>query len=65
MREVVVVEFPLKAEKNHLWLVFGCEGGGGGGSRIKMLKSTTSGLCLDMREVVVVAGTSCVIFSWW
>jgi len=44
-------------EKNHLWLTFGCERGGGGGSCVEMMKRTTSGLHLDAREVVVVGDT--------
>jgi len=42
------------AEKNHLWLAFGGERGGGGGRHVKMPKNTTSGSHLDAREVVVV-----------
>ena len=53
------------AEINHLRLAFGREGGGGGGSRVEMPKWTTSGSRLDAREVVVVAGTSDVVLSWW
>ena len=41
-------------EKDHLWLVFGCKGRGGGGRRVEMPKKTTSSSCLDAREVVVV-----------
>ena len=52
-------------QMDHPWLAFGREGGGGGGSRVKMPKSTTSGSRLDTREVVVVAGTSGVVLSWW
>ena len=43
------------AEKDHLWLAFGREGGGGGGSRVERSKITTSSSRLDAREVVVVA----------
>jgi len=53
-REVVVVGDRLKEQKNHLWLAFGCEGGGGGGRQVERPKKTTSGSCLDAREVVVV-----------
>ena len=28
-------------------------------------KTTTSGSRLDVREVVVVAGTPGIVFSWW
>ena len=38
--------------------MFGCEGGGGGGRRIKTDKRTTSGLRLDAREVMVVVEAS-------
>ena len=41
-------------EKNHLRLVFGCEGGGGGGRHGERVEKTTSGSRLDAREVVVV-----------
>ena len=51
------------AEINHLQLAFGREGGGGGGSHVEMPKWTTSGSCLDAREVVVVAGTLDVVLS--
>jgi len=50
---------------NHLQLAFQCEGDGGGGMRLEMPKSTTSGSHLDTREVVVVAGTLGVVLSWW
>ena len=46
------------AERNHLRLVFGREGGGGGGVRVETPKMTTSGSRLDMREVVVVGVAS-------
>ena len=46
-----------KAEKLHLQVAFGPEGGGGGGRRSKTSKSSTSGSRLDAREVAVVAGT--------
>ena len=52
-------------QMDHPRLAFGREGGGGDGSRIKTPKSTTSGSRLDTREVVVVAGTSGVVLSWW
>jgi len=39
------------AEKNHLQLAFGCEGGGGGGRGVGRAKKTTSGSRLDVREV--------------
>ena len=42
-------------EKDHLWLAFGCEDGGGGGSHVETPKNTTSSSHLDAREVVVVA----------
>ena len=45
-------------KKDHLWLTFRHEGGGGHGSRVENQKKTTSGLCLDAREVVVVADMS-------
>ena len=41
-------------KKNHLRLVFGCEGGGGGGTGSQIDEKTTSGSRLDAREVVVV-----------
>ena len=44
------------AEINHLWLAFGREGGGGGGTGSRIDKKTTSGSRLDAREVVVVVG---------
>ena len=40
-------------KKNYPRLAFGCEGGGGGGSHVETTKMTTSGLRLDVREVVV------------
>jgi hypothetical protein len=46
------------AEKNHLRLVFGCEGGDGGGRRVETPKITTSTSHLDAREVVVVGEVS-------
>jgi hypothetical protein len=46
------------AEKNHLRLVFGREGGDGGGRRVETLKITTSTSCLDAREMVVVGEVS-------
>ena len=46
------------AEINHLQLAFGCEGGGGGGTGSRIDEKTTSGSCLDAREVVVVGGAS-------
>ena len=46
------------AEMDHLRLVFGSEGGDGGGSRIKTPERTTSGSRLDVREVVVVGFAS-------
>jgi len=42
-------------KNDHLWLAFGCKGGGSG-SCIGTTKITTSGLHLDAREVVVVGG---------
>ena len=75
-------EMCWNGEKNHLWLTFGCEGGGSGGrwvktpkrnhlrlmfghegdgcggSQVEGTKKTTSGLCLDAREVVVVGVVS-------
>ena len=42
--------------KNHLWLVFEREGGGGSGRRVEMAENNTSGSCLNTREVAVVAG---------
>jgi hypothetical protein len=49
----------IKTGKNdHLRLAFGCEGGGGGGRRVERMKETTSGSCLDAREVVVVGDRS-------
>jgi len=44
------------AEKNHLQLAFGREGGGGGGRRVETPNKTTPGSRLDAREVVVVGG---------
>ena len=44
-------------KKNYPWLAFGCEGGGGGGSHVETMKMTTSGSCLDAREVVVMGVT--------
>jgi len=41
------------AENNHLWLTFGCKGGGGG-KGVGRTKKTTSSSHLNMREVVVV-----------
>jgi hypothetical protein len=46
------------AEKNHLRLVFGREGGDGGGRCVETPKITTSTSRLDAREVVVVAVAS-------
>ena len=53
------------AEMDHLRLAFGHEGGGDGESRVERSKITTSGLHLDAREVVVVAGTLGIVSSWW
>jgi len=39
-------------KKNHLWLAFECEGGGGGGRRVGRTKMTTFGSRLNAREVV-------------
>jgi len=38
---------------NHLWLVFGSKGGGGGRRHVETTKWTSSGSCLNAREVVV------------
>jgi len=46
------------AEKNHLQLAFGREGGDGGGRRVETPKITTSTSRLDAREVVVVGEVS-------
>jgi len=48
------------AERHHIRLAFGCEGGGsggsGGGNLVGWPKNINSGSRLDAREVVVVAG---------
>jgi hypothetical protein len=46
------------AEIDHLRLVFGREGGDGGGTGGRIDEKTTSGSRLDAREVVVVGGMS-------
>ena len=48
----------MNRRKNHLRLVFGHEGDGGGGTGGRIDKKTTSGSHLDAREVVVVGGVS-------
>jgi hypothetical protein len=46
------------AEIDHLRLVFGHEGGDGGGTGGRIDEKTTSGSRLDVREVVVVGDVS-------
>ena len=42
----------------HLWLAFGCKGGGGGSRHVETSKKSTPSSCLDMREVAAVGDAS-------